>query len=59
MTIALIVLGGVCLMLIAAVIFLIAVLHLAYEDIRQTSTPIPIPEIDWDSHRNKVMGKEP
>ena len=49
MQIALIVLGAVCLVLIAVIVCLVLLLRLAYEDIRQNYAPVNPPEVfDWD-----------
>ena len=48
---AIIVLSAVCLVLLTVIVFLVAMLRFAYEDMRENYAPVDVPEVDWDYTR--------
>lgn len=45
---AIIVLSAVCLVLLAVIVFLVAMLRFAYEDMKENYAPVDVPDVDWD-----------
>ena len=48
---ALIVVSAVCLVLIAVIVFLVAMLKFAYEDMKENYAAVDVPDVDWDYTR--------
>lgn len=48
---AIIVLSAVCLVLLAVIVFLVAMLRFTYEDMKENYAPVELPDVDWDYTR--------
>ena len=48
---ALIVVSAVCLVLLAVIVFLVAMLKFAYEDMKENYAAVDVPDVDWDYTR--------
>lgn len=48
---ALIVVSAVCLVLLAVIVFLVAMLKFAYEDMKENYATVDVPDVDWDYTR--------